>query len=69
MTVMVIMSATVQAGNWFAMAFSVLLINPFGAFGFLFYIALTLSLYGIQYYRFAKVGEVTLKILNSNTTT
>lgn len=57
--------------NWFAMAFSVLwlIANPFGAFGFLFYIALTLSLYGIQYYRFAKVGEVTLKILNSNTTT
>ena len=57
--------------NWFPMAFSVLwlIANPFGAFGFLFYIGLISSLYGIQYYRFTRVGEATLKILKSNMAT
>jgi hypothetical protein len=57
--------------NWFPVAFSILWLTifPFGAFGIFFFIGLMSLLYGIQYYRFTKVGEAALTALKSNSST
>ena len=54
--------------NWFPVAFSIFWVtsSPSGAFGIYFIVGLMFVLYGIQYYRFTKVGEVAVNILRLN---